>query len=286
MGSSVNDLACRERTFSVKMVASFGWGYIRALRWLRHLLERLGRDNTLLVWRDALKDYDDVLLMQILNTGWEETSESQAEGTEKRITEFVATLFPVPVEGVTGQEAREIIDHMPPFKQIRELFPTLDVRCEMTFFEALHLFSDGLPLIAEALVERYGKAGELLVYDTSLAELSAEGRNELDVAEFMARRVTQYSADPEESPVLSAALKTEVIKGTDNEVITRVTECEYARYYRERHPQVGYLLCCSRDNAAYQLSNKRLRLQRETTLMEGGSECDFRVYALDEALVS
>jgi hypothetical protein len=125
-----------------------------------------------------------------------------------------------------------------------------------------------------------------MVYDASLAELSAVGRRELDVEEFMERRAAQYSAEPEEAKMLWAALKTEVVKGTDNEVVTRVTECEYARYFRDHHPQVGYLLCCSKDNAAYLLSNKRIRLQRETTLMEGGTECDFRVYALEETLVS
>jgi len=238
------------------------------------------------VWRDTFQDYDEELLMQILNTGWEETLENRAEEMEKRITELVTTLFPVPVEGVSGKEAREIIDCMPPFKQIRERFPRLDVKREITFYDAVHLVWDGLALIAEEMLERYGKAGELMVYDASLAELSAVGRRELDVDEFMARRVAQYSDEPQEANMFSAALKTELVKGTDNEVVTRVTECEYARYYRENHPQVGYLLHCSRDNAAYGLSNKRIRLQRETTLMEGGTECDFRVYALEEALVS
>jgi len=190
------------------------------------------------------------------------------------------------VEGVSEKEAQEIIDCTPPFKQIRERFPRLDMKREITFYEALHLSWDGLALIAEEMLERYGKAGELIVYDASLAELSAEGRRELEVEEFMASRAAQYSAEPEEANMFSAALKAELVKETDNEVVTRVTECEYARYYREKHPQVGCLLHCSKDNAAYRLSNKRIRLQRETTLMEGGTECDFRVYALEEALVS
>jgi len=286
MGSNMKHLPCRERTFPVQLVSTFEWSYTRKLRWLRYFLERLGRDHTLAVWRDALQDYDDELLMQILNRGWEETLESQAEEMEKRISEFVTTQFPVPVEGVSEKEAQEIIDCTPPFKQIRERFSTLDVKREITFYEALHLSWDGLALIAEEMLERYGKSGELIVYDASLAELSAVGRREMEVEEFMARRAAQYSAEPEEANMFSAALKVELVKGTDNEVVTRVTECEYARYFREKHPQVGCLLCCSKDNAAYRLSNKRIRLQRETTLMEGGTECDFRVYALEEALVS
>ena len=48
----------------------------------------------------------------------------------------------------------------------------------------------------------------------------------------------------------------------------------------ERHPRVGYMLACALDNAAYRSFNDQIRLQRTSTLMEGGSECDFRVYAL------
>jgi hypothetical protein len=285
MGSDTEYLPCRERTFLLQLVFSFEEIYIRRLRWLRYFLERLGRDNALTVWKDAFQDYDDELLMRILNTGWEETLENRVEEMEKRIAEFVAMQFPVPVEGVSGKEAREIIDCTPPFKQIRECFPTLEVKREIKFYEALHLGWDGLALIAEEMLERYGKEGELMVYDAKLAELCAVGRRKLEVEEFMTRRVAQYSAEPEEARMFSAALKAEVVKGTDNEVVTRITECEYARYYREHHPRVGYLMCCSGDNAAYHLSNKRIRLQRTTTLMEGGTECDFRVYALEEALV-
>jgi hypothetical protein len=63
--------------------------------------------------------------------------------------------------------------------------------------------------------------------------------------------------------------------------VTRVVECEWARYFLEHHPGVGYLLACSLDNAAYRSFNNRLRLQRTSTLMEGGTACDFRVYALE-----
>ena len=79
--------------------------------------------------------------------------------------------------------------------------------------------------------------------------------------------------------MFSAGLEVELVRGSEQEVVTRVKECEWARYYRERHPQVGFMLACSADNAAYESFNDRIRLQRTQTLMEGGAECDFRVYA-------
>jgi hypothetical protein len=76
-----------------------------------------------------------------------------------------------------------------------------------------------------------------------------------------------------------------VVRGSETEVVTLVKECEWARYFQERHPGVGYLLACSLDNAAYESFNQRIHLQRSYTLMEGGEMCDFRVYAA-EAVVT
>jgi hypothetical protein len=79
----------------------------------------------------------------------------------------------------------------------------------------------------------------------------------------------------------SVGLEVEFIRGSETEVVTRVTECEWARYYRERYPQVGYMLACALDNAVYRSFKSRIRLQRDSTLMERGTECDFRVYAIE-----
>lgn len=59
--------------------------------------------------------------------------------------------------------------------------------------------------------------------------------------------------------------------------------CEWARYFQERHPRVGYLMACSTDETAYRAFNPSLRLQRTQTLMEGGALCDFRIYATESA---
>lgn len=45
-------------------------------------------------------------------------------------------------------------------------------------------------------------------------------------------------------------------------------------------------MACSTDEAAYRAFNDSLRLQRTSTLMEGGQVCDFRVRAVDKLTVS
>jgi len=275
----MNHTPCRQRTFPFWLAYEFEYHYIFSLRWLKHFLERLGRDHTLAVWEDAFRGYDTSLLESILAVEWQDAPEQYAAEMEEQLTAFAASHFPV--AGVSAEEARHLIDHMPPFEQIRRHFSTLDVMREITTYQALHLFRDSLALIAEGMLARYRKAGELIVYDAVLEEWSPEPGEEMEAAEYLRQRAERFSKEPEEADIHSAGLQVELLRATDSEVVTRVTECEWARYYQEHHPRVGYLLACSADNAAYRSTNHRLRLQRTTTLMERGTECDFRVYDVE-----
>ena len=69
-------------------------------------------------------------------------------------------------------------------------------------------------------------------------------------------------------------------EATDTEVASRITACEWARYFRERHPSVGYLVSCSTDDAAVRAMNDKVRMRRTSTIMGGGRVCDFRIYAV------
>lgn len=276
---------CRERTFPLVLVYPFQVRYVAYLHWLRHFLERLGREPALAVWEKAFGAYDEELLLRILSSGWERVEEQRSAEVEERIADTLAALFPVPVEGVPAEQAREIVDGSPPFRQIRQRLPSLDVKRETTTYDALHLFHDGLALLAEAMIDRHGKAGEFMVYDAMLEELAWTPR-QVSVKDFMTRRYARFSTEPEEADIFSAGLEVEVIRGSETEVVTRVKECEWARYFRERHPRVGYLLACSLDDPVYRSANERIRLQRTSTLMEGGTGCDFRLYAIEEAFVT
>ena len=267
-------------TFPLWLSYDFEYHYAYTLHCLRHLLTRLGREATLALWQEAFRDYDETLLSSILATGWEEAPGQRAEELAQSLSSTLETLFPAPLEGVSRQEAEEMVENTPPFRQIRQHFASLEVVRETTTYEALHLFRDGLALLAEAMLDRYGRAGELVFYDAMLEELAARQPQRVEVEEFMARRANRFSSPPAEADMFTAGLTVDLVRASETEVVTRVTACEWARYYRERHPRVGYLLACSVDNAAYGLLNERIRLQRTCTLMEGGEVCDFRVYAL------
>jgi hypothetical protein len=274
---------CRERTFPLRLAQEFEYHYYGYLHWLKHLLERLGRECTLAVWREAFADFDAAPLSDLLSAAWEPIDEGEGADADDFIASLLEEVFPLPVEAVSPEEARDIINGTPPFPQIRQRFSALNVKRETTTYEALHLFRDGLALLAETLIDQHGKQGEFIAYDAMLAELAAAGIPGQEVADFMAKRQARFSSEPDKADMFTAGLEVEFIRGSENEVVTLVKECEWARYFRERHPRVGYLLACGLDNAMYGAFNERIRLQRTSTLMEGGSACDFRVYAVDPA---
>jgi hypothetical protein len=185
---------CRERTFPLRLAQEFEYHYYGYLHWLKHLLERLGRECTLAVWQGAFADFDAAPLSDILSADWGPSDADEAADADDVIASLLEEVFPLPVEGVSPEEARDIIDGTPPFPQIRQRFSDLNVTRETTTYEALHLFRDGLALLAETLIDRHGKQGEFIAYDAMLAELAAAGIPGQEVADFMAKRQARFSS--------------------------------------------------------------------------------------------
>ena len=268
---------CRERTFPFRLAPFFERRYGSYLRWMVHLLERLGPTCTRALWQAACADYDETLLMEILTRGWNSVAEEEATDREAITANLLAEWFPWPIETVSADEARRLVEETPPLLQIGQSFPSLDVQRESTAYEALHLIFDGEALLAESLIDRHGKEGELIVYDLIRDGRIAAGQGKTGtVAQFMA----DWLATPTEPDIFTAGLEIEVIQASDRESVTHVRECEWARYFRDHHPRVGYLIACSTDEVAIKSFNEHLRMQRSSTLMEGGEVCDFRIYAV------
>jgi hypothetical protein len=254
--------------------------YATYLYWLRHLIERLGYGCALSIWQDVYQDYDDELLLQILRTGWNEVAQEEAIDVEGSITELFPRFFPGAIEGVSKERARQLVEMMPPINQIKRTFSSLNVWKEISAYEALHLRLDGSALLTEALIRSQGKQGELIAYDVLREErIKAGGGKKGNFAEF----ISDFTSKPKESNIFTAGLEMESVHASEQEVVLLIKECEWARYFKERHPQVGYLMACSTDEAAYRAFNENLRMQRTSTLMEGGNYCDFRIFTVCDA---
>jgi len=296
----------QERVFPVRLVPYYSYYYAYHLHWLRNLLERLGREAALEVWNQAFQEEEDVLLDQILSAEWVSVSmegedgaagasphrtQIQREGADssravqsvdRRIDAALGKHFPFTIEAVSAEEARRIVDKTRPFLQIAQQFPNMEVMREITTYEALHLFSHGIARLTESLMDLHGKRGELIAYDAMLADIAETQRQKMSVSEFMRKRVESFKLGSKEADIYSAGLERELIRVSDREVIWIVKECEWARYFTERHPDVGYMMACSTDNALYRSFNEQIRFQHTSSIMEGGDVCTYRLYAVGE----
>lgn len=73
------------------------------------------------------------------------------------------------------------------------------------------------------------------------------------------------------------ALVYQVIEQTPDAFELDVTECRYAKFYKEiGAPELGFLLTCSADFAMAEGFGADVQLTRTQTIMQGASHCDFR----------
>ncbi len=141
----MNNKPCRERVFPSKMAVSFEHCYLRYAHWLKHLLERLGREPALEIWAEACICEGDELLTEILATGWEAVAGEPVD-VQTRIEERLGALYGSPVQGVTVEGATELVEKAWPIKQVRQRFSDLNVVKAVTVYEFLHLFRKGLAM--------------------------------------------------------------------------------------------------------------------------------------------
>ncbi len=238
----------------------------------RHLLERLGVEAADALW-NALPDAPGALTREILS---QEARPEADPLSEAGMREEVERVFATPARGVTAEQAFAFLRRKPPFASIAALVPSVRGVLSVTTYEWLHLTRDARARVAEEAIVRFGKAAEFMIYDALLGEASGWGK--IPAADFMQQRLARYRTTPETPNAFSAGLDITLVRGDESEILAHVTQCEWARYFRERHPSVGYLLACALDDPMYRLLCDGVRFQRRCTLMEGGSHCEFYFY--------
>jgi hypothetical protein len=266
---------CSERTFLLKLAPAFVSSYSGQAFYLRHLVERLGRGPAQRVWSHLYQAEEDELLADILDDGWAAV-EGEHRDPAAEVADYVQDLFSPLLEGMTPAQVQTLLGGGLPFRAINDRFDDLNVERQTRTYEALHLFLHPLAILTEALIDLHGKQGELIAYDALRYRLAANPPEPLSAQEALA----QYMEEPEEPTILAAGHDFQVVRANDREVVVNVTECEWARYFREHHPRVGYLIACSMDEEYARAEHPRLRQQRTRTLMEGDVLCDFRHYLL------
>jgi hypothetical protein len=241
------------------------------------MLCRLGPKAVRGTWAAAFEAPDDGQLARILSDGWEPYT---GDGTQGAIVEgLLESHFASPVEGVPKEKALKLVMMDPGIRLPTEAFPSLRVKREITTYDALHLRLDGTARLATALIDRLGKQGELVAYDIIHAARREQDNEPRAASEFI--REWTDSVRSKKPNIFTCGLEASLVKETPTEAVVHVTACEWARYFREKHPTVGYLVACSTDDAALPAINESLRMQRTSTLMEGAALCDFRMYSVE-----
>jgi hypothetical protein len=246
------------------------------LHWINHLIERIGQQNALDVWETTFKNYDHSAIQSILSSGWKKIINSDPrkdDEIEKQFSAYVSRFS----DFIFRNHVKKAIETTPPIGDVIELFGYGTYEKEISAYDALLLRFDSQACLAETMIEKFGKQGELIVYDIMIKIRLAMTNDETGTVEEF---IEDFTSLPAGKNLFSAGLEIDVVHKSQSEAIVHVTECEWARYFRNHHPDVGYLLACSTDEAAYQAFNSNLKLQRTGTLMEGSDKCDFRVYTL------
>ena len=278
----MNSLPCRKRVFPMQLAEFYIEHYRCCLRWLAHVLERLGEKETLRIWQKVFQERADPMLEQILSEDWQPIS------SEKRIDVSTATdialadIFPGIFQGVDAQSAKRLIDEMLPFSIILDRHVDLNLMRETTSYEAFHLHYHGLALITETLIDMHGRRGELIAYDANILASVADQDKRLPADEYLLKKHERFKRGYEETDINTAAVERYIVRGNEKELVWQVRECEWAHYFKDHHPRVGSLLACSKDHAEYGSFNERIRLQLTSTIMEGDKVCNFRLYSVDE----
>ena len=86
----------------------------------------------------------------------------------------------------------------------------------------------------------------------------------------------QTFIDRQELWTRGGALEREVMEQSETRYRFNVTRCKYAEMYRDMGlGEIGHLLSCQRDGTFCEGYDKRLKLKRTQTIMQGASHCDF-----------
>jgi hypothetical protein len=227
----------------------------------------------------------DGLTERILAANWQSLPAQDRVDVEESIASSVAELFPIAFEGLDAARARSMIDAMPPFPALRARFADLNVTRPITSYETIHLFFHDIAKLAEQLIELHGKRGELIAYDAMLFAQVIDQKERLDAGTYLRGKHARFERGYQDPTIFTAGLERKIVRASDKELVWQVTQCEWARYFRQHHPTVGSIISCTTDHALYGSHNPHIRLQLTSTLMEGDRVCNFRLYSIEDALI-
>ncbi len=135
--------------------------------------------------------------------------------------------------------------------------------------------------VYQTLLESHGEAVARQVIGESVKKAAIEQGQEMAAALDGAPSLQTF-IDAQELWTRGGALEIEVKEQSAERFAFNVKRCAYAEMYRGMGlGGIGDLLSCQRDGTFCEGYDKRLKLARSQTIMQGASHCDF-VYTYDK----
>jgi hypothetical protein len=121
--------------------------------------------------------------------------------------------------------------------------------------------------------EIVGKANEKFAVESTEKQI-AERQLIRNFEEFKT-----YVKKENSSPFWSHVLTITYPQETSNKIVFNVTECLWAKTFKELNAaDIGYILCCRPDFAIARAYHPNIRLKRTKTLMQGDRYCNHTYY--------
>jgi predicted ArsR family transcriptional regulator len=146
---------------------------------------------------------------------------------------------------------------------------------ELSLLERRRLEAGVLVPMIRAMQAEFGEERVNQIVGKTIREIArAQG------AQTPLASVQQVAARLERTVLAEGSLIVDVVERTDEVFGFNVTRCKFVEMYQEMGAgDLGFLLSCNRDFAAFEGMAPDLDFSRTQTRMQGASHCDFRYKA-------
>ena len=148
---------------------------------------------------------------------------------------------------------------------------------EMTFERVFNFAYRGYIALMQNLAKELGEDGFLEALEKASSKASAQ-RFQKRAEDAPSNDFSAFTALVQDrNRFWKHVYSMDIVENTETAFEVRVTECLWAKTYREANAaDIGYARHCHPDFAECQAFNPRIRLIRTKTLMQGDDCCNFR----------
>lgn len=159
----------------------------------------------------------------------------------------------------------------------------MDITYEQYFTPFPSLPHPGIVNLVREMEHTLGKERAHEIVERTATKQTVEGIKKAVAKEPIHSFSDFIEARKNRGPISTHGTTDEVVEETKDRLVFNMTECLWAKAWREMGAaDIGFLWNCKPDFALIQAMHPRLKLKRSKTLMQGDECCDFTYYWEEE----